>query len=382
MQGHRFDIFEDIGCFPALFNTIPTFFINGIWPIVIGLISASYCGKSQLSAVLSGKQNSFQYVLSGNSHVVAWNSVNSWSRTSLLLPWLVISDWWLLPRAKFYSRPLSPLSRFISTPSFPLFVLGKAGRTPTLGMSAFDKFQPLCGGVTELMWSHSNSLVGSHRYAPSSSSPFLVLAMRQERIILNSFVGSPNHFGKIHFHLRVNAKSVLGWSWRNEFAFRSTDTFAIVPQRCLYLPSSHTHPQASCLLILHHHFLRLCLISSVNPLVLQRQLGDLQADMMNFVPQLMRKTLNSVLTHQLFNLRKIDPVGKLFLFHCQIDDILHISSLPFSWHFDLYLYYLMIIEPMHNTHNKRHDYIMNAVPSNERHLLVRKMHVCIFCLIL
>lgn len=43
VQGHRFDIFEDIGCYPALYNTLPTYFLSGMWPIVIGLMSAVYC---------------------------------------------------------------------------------------------------------------------------------------------------------------------------------------------------------------------------------------------------------------------------------------------------------------------------------------------------
>ncbi|KAJ2928484.1 hypothetical protein H1R20_g8609, partial [Candolleomyces eurysporus] len=43
VQGHRFDILEDVGCFPAIYNTIPAFFLGTIWPLVIGIISASYC---------------------------------------------------------------------------------------------------------------------------------------------------------------------------------------------------------------------------------------------------------------------------------------------------------------------------------------------------
>ncbi|KAF8884494.1 fungal pheromone STE3G-protein-coupled receptor [Infundibulicybe gibba] len=43
VQGHRFDIYEDIGCFPALYNTLPTYFLSSMWPIIIGLISAVYC---------------------------------------------------------------------------------------------------------------------------------------------------------------------------------------------------------------------------------------------------------------------------------------------------------------------------------------------------
>ncbi|KAJ7266118.1 pheromone A receptor-domain-containing protein [Mycena rebaudengoi] len=43
VQGHHYNIFEDIGCYPDLYNTIPTYFISRIWPIIIGLISAVYC---------------------------------------------------------------------------------------------------------------------------------------------------------------------------------------------------------------------------------------------------------------------------------------------------------------------------------------------------
>nr|AGG68705.1 putative pheromone receptor [Flammulina velutipes]QPK40832.1 putative pheromone receptor [Flammulina velutipes] len=43
VQGHRFNIYEDIGCYPALYNTLPTYFIYLMWPIILGLISAVYC---------------------------------------------------------------------------------------------------------------------------------------------------------------------------------------------------------------------------------------------------------------------------------------------------------------------------------------------------
>ncbi|KAF9468420.1 fungal pheromone STE3G-protein-coupled receptor [Collybia nuda] len=43
VQGHRFNIFENIGCYPALYNTLLTYFLSIMWPIVIGLISAIYC---------------------------------------------------------------------------------------------------------------------------------------------------------------------------------------------------------------------------------------------------------------------------------------------------------------------------------------------------
>ncbi|KAL4061959.1 pheromone A receptor-domain-containing protein [Scleroderma yunnanense] len=45
-QGHRFDIYEDVGCYPFIYNTIVAFFLSDSWPIIIGIISAVYCGLS------------------------------------------------------------------------------------------------------------------------------------------------------------------------------------------------------------------------------------------------------------------------------------------------------------------------------------------------
>lgn len=45
VQGHRYNIFEDLGCHPAIYNTLPAFFLVYMWPVVIGSISAVYCSK-------------------------------------------------------------------------------------------------------------------------------------------------------------------------------------------------------------------------------------------------------------------------------------------------------------------------------------------------
>lgn len=45
VQGHRFDIFQEIGCHPHIYNTLMAYFLVSMWPIVIGLISACYCCK-------------------------------------------------------------------------------------------------------------------------------------------------------------------------------------------------------------------------------------------------------------------------------------------------------------------------------------------------
>ncbi|KAJ7642964.1 fungal pheromone STE3G-protein-coupled receptor, partial [Mycena polygramma] len=42
VQGHRFNIYEQIGCYPALYNSIPMYFISTMWPPLIGCVSAIY----------------------------------------------------------------------------------------------------------------------------------------------------------------------------------------------------------------------------------------------------------------------------------------------------------------------------------------------------
>ncbi|KAF7300917.1 Pheromone receptor [Mycena kentingensis (nom. inval.)] len=42
VQGHRFNIYEQLGCSPALYNTVPVYFISFIWPPLIGCVSACY----------------------------------------------------------------------------------------------------------------------------------------------------------------------------------------------------------------------------------------------------------------------------------------------------------------------------------------------------
>ncbi|KAJ8456853.1 hypothetical protein ONZ51_g11874 [Trametes cubensis] len=42
VQGHRFNIFEDIGCYPVVYNTLPAYFLANMWPVVIGVISGGF----------------------------------------------------------------------------------------------------------------------------------------------------------------------------------------------------------------------------------------------------------------------------------------------------------------------------------------------------
>jgi pheromone a factor receptor len=44
VQGHRFNIYEQVGCFPATFNTAPAYPLVFMWPVVLGLVSFVFCG--------------------------------------------------------------------------------------------------------------------------------------------------------------------------------------------------------------------------------------------------------------------------------------------------------------------------------------------------
>jgi pheromone a factor receptor len=66
IQGHRFNILEDVGCFPTSYNTWPIFPIILLPPIIIGLFSATYAiltiiafykNNSQFNAILSSHGN-------------------------------------------------------------------------------------------------------------------------------------------------------------------------------------------------------------------------------------------------------------------------------------------------------------------------------------
>lgn len=37
--GHRFDILEDVGCNPSIYNTLPAYFLVFMWPTVLGCAS-------------------------------------------------------------------------------------------------------------------------------------------------------------------------------------------------------------------------------------------------------------------------------------------------------------------------------------------------------
>ena len=44
VQGHRFDIIEQYGCYPNVYNALLSYFLVAMWPVLLGLTSAAYCG--------------------------------------------------------------------------------------------------------------------------------------------------------------------------------------------------------------------------------------------------------------------------------------------------------------------------------------------------
>lgn len=66
-QGHRFDIYEQVGCMPDTYGTPMALMLMWIWPIVIGLVSAFYCYRS--IRIFNKRRSEFNDLLSANSNL-------------------------------------------------------------------------------------------------------------------------------------------------------------------------------------------------------------------------------------------------------------------------------------------------------------------------
>ncbi|TFK95865.1 putative fungal pheromoneG-protein-coupled receptor [Pterulicium gracile] len=49
VQGHRFDVIEEVGCMVFLYNTPVAYVITFMWPVIFGVVSAVYCVLSLLA---------------------------------------------------------------------------------------------------------------------------------------------------------------------------------------------------------------------------------------------------------------------------------------------------------------------------------------------
>ncbi|KAF9441476.1 pheromone receptor [Macrolepiota fuliginosa MF-IS2] len=70
VQGHRFNIYEDVGCFPALFNSLPVYFISLMWPLLIGCISAVYCTLTLYT--FARRRLEFSRILASHPSITPW----------------------------------------------------------------------------------------------------------------------------------------------------------------------------------------------------------------------------------------------------------------------------------------------------------------------
>ncbi|KAG2040967.1 pheromone A receptor-domain-containing protein [Suillus americanus] len=67
VQGHRFNIFEEVGCYPATFNTPPAYVLVFAWPLALGCISAYYCVRTIVE--LAQRRAQFMEFLSVNKNL-------------------------------------------------------------------------------------------------------------------------------------------------------------------------------------------------------------------------------------------------------------------------------------------------------------------------
>ncbi|KAJ3518134.1 hypothetical protein NLJ89_g68 [Agrocybe chaxingu] len=69
VQGHRFNIFEEIGCYPFTYNTPPAYVLVHLPPLLLGLTSGAY---SIMSIIAFRKRHAeFKEILSSNSNLNA-----------------------------------------------------------------------------------------------------------------------------------------------------------------------------------------------------------------------------------------------------------------------------------------------------------------------
>ncbi|PBK68296.1 STE3-like pheromone receptor [Armillaria solidipes] len=125
VHAHRFDILEDIGCYPVTYNTLPSYFLFYMWPILIGIVSFIYSGLTLRAFFVRRVQ--FQSLISTASAL----SVNRYLRLMILS----LAD-------MFCTIPLAIYTMYIGAKGVPLapwiswedthYDFGRVGRIPAL----------------------------------------------------------------------------------------------------------------------------------------------------------------------------------------------------------------------------------------------------------
>ncbi|KAJ7466162.1 pheromone A receptor-domain-containing protein [Mycena galericulata] len=71
VQRNRFDILEDVGCIPDLYDSLPTYFISLMWPLVLGFGSIAYCSLS-MHAFAASRANLSELLSAHNNLTPGW----------------------------------------------------------------------------------------------------------------------------------------------------------------------------------------------------------------------------------------------------------------------------------------------------------------------
>ncbi|KAF9529291.1 pheromone A receptor-domain-containing protein [Crepidotus variabilis] len=69
VEGHRFNIYEEIGCFPATYNTWPAYILVHTPPLLVSLISGGFAIMSIMA--FRKRQTEFKEILSSNSNLTS-----------------------------------------------------------------------------------------------------------------------------------------------------------------------------------------------------------------------------------------------------------------------------------------------------------------------
>ncbi|KAF4623144.1 hypothetical protein D9613_002292 [Agrocybe pediades] len=67
VQGHRYNIFEDVGCWPTTYNTLLAYFLVFCPPVAIGCLSAMYGIRSMIN--MNRRRTEFNNLLSSHSNL-------------------------------------------------------------------------------------------------------------------------------------------------------------------------------------------------------------------------------------------------------------------------------------------------------------------------
>ncbi|KAF5329272.1 hypothetical protein D9619_009301 [Psilocybe cf. subviscida] len=121
VQGHRYDIWEQIGCYPTTVNTPPAYPLSFVWPNVISLISAVYCILTLRQFMRRRAQ--FSQFLASNSSL----SVNRYFRLMCLATAELIFNIPISSYGLYLNVTLRPIYRWVSWSDthFDYWITGK-----------------------------------------------------------------------------------------------------------------------------------------------------------------------------------------------------------------------------------------------------------------